>query len=224
MSSRKRTKIDGDEEDSLLSELQALKEECAKVREIGETHLASYFASKDLLVSLEERKNTFPVRSHSAAHVREFIVQQHELDFKPRLNTSSYVNVVFEEQEKEVAMIGATINIADASVYPASIKIHDACVNMLGDLWNVPGVHEGGSVSGAGTVSAYNIYHSYCGIVFCVPDPLFYSYYTLFLSGWIYGGVPSRWTGAQISLAQMVRGASRFDRRRSRWRHAQHGH
>ena len=156
MSSRKRAKTaktDEVEEDSLRSELQAVKEECAMLKEIGQTQLASYFASKDVLQGLEEHKNTFPVRSHAASHVRDFLVQQHELDFKPRLNTSSYVNVVFEPEEKEVAILGATVNLADASVYPASIKIHDACVDALGDLWNVPGVHAGAKVSGAGTVS-----------------------------------------------------------------------
>ena len=35
-----------------------------------------------------------PEEGMAARHAKEIIVQAHELDFKPRLNTSSYVNVV----------------------------------------------------------------------------------------------------------------------------------
>jgi len=37
----------------------------------------------------------------------------HLSDFNPKLNTSSYVNVVSEDEEKQVAAMGAQINIAD---------------------------------------------------------------------------------------------------------------
>jgi glutamate decarboxylase len=83
--------------------------------------------------------------------------QEHELDFKPRLNTSSYVNVVFEPEELEVMILGNSINLADASVYPASVKIHDTVVNMLGELWNAPQPAPGQSYSGTGTVSTRGI-------------------------------------------------------------------
>jgi hypothetical protein len=46
--------------------------------------------------------------------------EAHLLDFKPRLNTSSYVNVCFEPEEREVAALGLEVNMADQSVYPAS--------------------------------------------------------------------------------------------------------
>lgn len=142
MSSRKRSKVDAGDAD----EVETLEQKLA-------SDSAPYFASKDALASLQEKKNVFPVISHPASHVKEFIFQEQELDFKPRLNTSSYVNVVFEDEEQQVAQLGATVNIADGSVYPASIRMHDAVVGMIGDLWHVPGAKEGVDVSGAGTVS-----------------------------------------------------------------------
>jgi hypothetical protein len=41
-----------------------------------------------------------PEHGTGAAQCKEQLVQIHELDNRPRLNTSSYVNVVFEEEEK----------------------------------------------------------------------------------------------------------------------------
>lgn len=76
------------------------------------------------------------------------------LDFKPTLNTSSYVNVVTEPEEREVALLGLATNIADASVYPASMKIHDTVVNMLAKLWNCPDPGDSKDYSGAGTVGS----------------------------------------------------------------------
>ena len=41
-----------------------------------------------------------PKHGTEAHHVKEKLVQIHELDNRPRLNTSSYVNVVLEDEEK----------------------------------------------------------------------------------------------------------------------------
>jgi glutamate decarboxylase len=76
------------------------------------------------------------------------------IDTKPRLNTSSYVNVVQEPEEKEVALLGLGTNLADASVYPASVRMHDTVVNMIARLWNCPVPSNGESFSGAGTVGS----------------------------------------------------------------------
>jgi hypothetical protein len=60
----------------------------------------------------------------SADHVKELILRHQQLDFKPRLNTSSYyVNVVSEPQERDIALLGLEINLVDASVYPASQSV-----------------------------------------------------------------------------------------------------
>jgi len=73
--------------------------------------------------------------------------------------SSQYVNVVFEPEERAAAALGLSINIADASVYPATIKLHDQVVKMLANLWNCPEPPElrdgkGGAFSGAGTVGS----------------------------------------------------------------------
>jgi len=54
-----------------------------------------------------------------------------------------------------VAKLGAQVNLADASVYPASVKIHDAVVNMIADLWHCPPPEDGSeNFIGAGTVGS----------------------------------------------------------------------
>lgn len=45
-------------------------------------------------------------------------------------------------------------NLADASVYPASVKIHDAVVNILAKLWHAPAPTTGTDYCGAGTVGS----------------------------------------------------------------------
>jgi glutamate decarboxylase len=75
------------------------------------------------------------------------------LDCNERLNTSSYVNVVFEPEEERVAVMGMKINLADQTVYPSSFQMHDEVVNMLADLWNAPPA-EDGQHAGAGTVGS----------------------------------------------------------------------
>jgi glutamate decarboxylase len=79
-----------------------------------------------------------------------------KIDNKPRLNTSSYVNVVQEPEEDHVALLGLGVNLADASVYPASVGLHDTVVNMIAQLWHCPPPpsDQGGNYSGAGTVGS----------------------------------------------------------------------
>lgn len=80
------------------------------------------------------------------------------LDNKAALNTSSYVNVIFEPEEEEVVKMGMRINLADQTVYPESYKMHDQCVDQIAHMWHCPrneeeykayGVH-----AGAGTVGS----------------------------------------------------------------------
>ncbi|KAL3802921.1 hypothetical protein ACHAWO_003553 [Cyclotella atomus] len=78
----------------------------------------------------------------------------HLCDFNPLLNTSSYVNVTAEDEEKAVALMGSQINIADASVYPASIELHNKTVNMIANLWHAPKPAHGHNYTGAGTVGS----------------------------------------------------------------------
>ena len=95
----------------------------------------------------------FPEQGIPPRAVERMIQDYHLLDSKERLNTSSYVNVVFEPEEERVAVMGMKVNLADQTVYPSSFKMHDEVVNMLGSLWNVSRPADG-QVSGAGTVGS----------------------------------------------------------------------
>ena len=112
---------------------------------------AQYFASSHAALS-RNAHGSIPQSGMPARHVKECIVQQNQLDNKPRLNTSSYVNVITEPEEEDIILLGMATNLADASVYPASVRIHNECVNMIAKLWNAPEVE--GDFSGAGTVGS----------------------------------------------------------------------
>lgn len=98
--------------------------------------------------------NKIPEKGMPAKHVATVIEDVHLCDFNPLLNTSSYVNVTSEAEERKVAAMGAQINIADASVYPATIDLHDRVVNMIANLWHAPEPANGGNFAGAGTVGS----------------------------------------------------------------------
>ena len=50
-----------------------------------------------------------PQQGLPAKFVAENIENAHLMDFNPRLNTSSYVNVVSEEEERKVALMGLEV-------------------------------------------------------------------------------------------------------------------
>jgi len=113
-----------------------------------------YVASDDIVKS-QMLHECIPEQGCSARHVAERILQYSELDNRPRLNTSSYVNVVREPEEETVALLGMSTNLADGSVYPASVQLHDTTVNMIAQLWNCPAPEgEDENYSGAGTVGS----------------------------------------------------------------------
>jgi glutamate decarboxylase len=100
---------------------------------------------------------TLPENGMPAKTVKTQIENNHELDFNFKLNTSSYVNVSFEEEENEIALMGLRVNLADQTVYPASYKMHDSVVNMIANLWHCPkpvDFDEYGVFAGAGTVGS----------------------------------------------------------------------
>jgi glutamate decarboxylase len=83
------------------------------------------------------------------------ITEVEQLDNNPRLNTSSCVNVVSEPEEREVAVLGMQVNMADQTVYPASFKMHNDTLNMVANLWTCPqgnDFDETGVFPGAGAV------------------------------------------------------------------------
>mmetsp|Transcript_9973 Transcript_9973/g.30205 ORF Transcript_9973/g.30205 Transcript_9973/m.30205 type:complete len:512 (-) Transcript_9973:91-1626(-) len=92
----------------------------------------------DSVYVLGELPKELPVEGMSARHVASTIIDQHELDFPEKLNTSSYVTVVEEPEEEKVALVGLKVNLADQTVYPSSFDLHDRCVSMIAKLWHAP--------------------------------------------------------------------------------------
>eukprot|EP00590_Aulacoseira_subarctica_P008963 CAMPEP_0172437214 /NCGR_PEP_ID=MMETSP1064-20121228/72135_1 /TAXON_ID=202472 /ORGANISM="Aulacoseira subarctica , Strain CCAP 1002/5" /LENGTH=547 /DNA_ID=CAMNT_0013185665 /DNA_START=57 /DNA_END=1700 /DNA_ORIENTATION=+ len=162
-------KVEKDEKDIIITSLLA---EIDQLKDATRVYFASTF-SHDVG---SHATWVIPECGAPARFAKEAIVQAHELDNKPRLNTSSYVNVVREPEESDIALLGLSVNLADASIYPASVGIHDLVVNMIAKLWNCPepdgGVkptvstfssivstldskqHIGNNYSGAGTVGS----------------------------------------------------------------------
>lgn len=133
---------------------EALREEVDHLRNANTLYYASNYANDLHYFECEEH---VPLQGMPARHAKERIVQLNQLDNKPRLNTSSYVNVCFEPEEEDVAMLGLGVNLADGSVYPSSVQIHDTVVNMIARLWNAPRpAYTNGKCqyTGAGTVGS----------------------------------------------------------------------
>ncbi|CAJ1412797.1 unnamed protein product [Effrenium voratum] len=98
-----------------------------------------------------------PEHGLAARHCVRTVEDYHLLDFSERLNTSSYVNVVFEPEEERVAMMGLRVNLADQTVYPESFRMHNDTLNMIAKLWHCPkpeDFEEYGCYAGAGTVGS----------------------------------------------------------------------
>ena len=140
----------------LLEETRALRDTVTTLQKQvhhDKNGTMTYYSSA-MAVKSGHKLQEIPKRGLPAKFVAGLIEDIHLSDFNPRLNTSSYVNVVSEEEEKRVAQIGAEINIADASVYPASIELHDKTVNMIANLWHCPKSANSENFSGAGTVGS----------------------------------------------------------------------
>ncbi|MDA9832605.1 pyridoxal-dependent decarboxylase [Gammaproteobacteria bacterium] len=126
----------------LKGEVQQLKDESPIVKR------------QDLHTDIQANPDTIPPTGHNQTAVEKMIDDRFGLDFNPRLNTSSYVNVMLDSVEKRIALKGLEVNLADQTVYPQSYKIHDTVVNMVAKLWNCPPPEHGGQYSGAGTVGS----------------------------------------------------------------------
>lgn len=167
--------------------IASLKAESAALKESVATLQAALLESQDLSTTFyasthcqksKTQIGDIPQHGMPARYVKEVIEQLHLCDFRPRLNTSSYVNVVSEPEERQVALLGTEVNLADGSVCtltcfgfdlclfgilshihsfidPASIKLHDHVVDLLAKLWNAPDPPiKGGHYCGAGTVGS----------------------------------------------------------------------
>lgn len=145
----------------MSSEVDALKKEVQLLKDQLQLALSqnnkSYYYSSDAVQNWDDI-GEIPEDGHSSAMVKTIIDNHHILDFNQNLNTSSYVNVSFEKEEEEVALLGLQVNLADQTVYPQSYKIHDNVVNMIARMWHCPepASAEDGSTqhAGAGTVGS----------------------------------------------------------------------
>eukprot|EP00933_Yihiella_yeosuensis_P044798 TRINITY_DN4006_c0_g1_i4.p1 TRINITY_DN4006_c0_g1~~TRINITY_DN4006_c0_g1_i4.p1 ORF type:complete len:502 (-),score=98.51 TRINITY_DN4006_c0_g1_i4:166-1671(-) len=118
--------------------------------------LTPYYASSLAKVK-PDADMPFPEQGSNPRHCLRKIEDYHLLDFSERLNTSSYVNVVFEPEEEEVAAMGLKVNLADQTVYPESFKMHNDTLNMIAKLWYCPKPEDFdayGCYAGAGTVGS----------------------------------------------------------------------
>ena len=142
-----------DEITNLKKEVEILRSKLALVQRQGRWDpYASPLAQQDWSATSE-----VPAQGLEPNAVRTLVENAHSLDFDQKLNTSSYVNVSFEEQEEAVALMGMRVNLADQTVYPHSYKMHDSVVNMLAHLWHCPkpdDFDEYGVYAGAGTVGS----------------------------------------------------------------------
>jgi len=143
----------------MTSELEALQSQVALLKkELEVLHSkqdSSYYFSSGALQ--DPYVFSMPENGLPAKTVKTQIENNHELDFNKKLNTSSYVNVSFEEEEDDIALMGLRVNLADQTVYPESYKMHDSVVNMIANLWHCPkpdDFDEYGVFAGAGTVGS----------------------------------------------------------------------
>ena len=114
-------------------------------------HAYGYYASS---WARKAGNGSFPNVGEPPEFVKTRLEAYRLLDFKPMLNTASYVNVVGEPQEWEIANEGLKINIADQTIYPGSQKMHDDCLQMVADLWNLPMSEKDNGVPGTCTVGS----------------------------------------------------------------------
>ena len=143
-----------DDREILKREIEVLKARIDELKAVPKESENYYFSASAQSSML---KDDVPQHGVSASTACSIIKNVRELDFSQKLNTSSYVNVVFEKEEEEIALLGLRVNLADQTVYPHSYNMHDKVVNMLAKLWNCPkpdDFEEYNVYAGAGTVGS----------------------------------------------------------------------
>lgn len=144
----------------MSDEIAAIKEELESLRlQLEEAKRTSQYGYHFSGAAQRDWSHVGEIPAHGRPPqmVKSIIEDTHTLDFNQQLNTSSYVNVSFEEEEEAVAMMGLRVNLADQTVYPQSYRMHDTVVNMIAHLWNCPkpdDFEEYGVYPGAGTVGS----------------------------------------------------------------------
>lgn len=144
----------------MTTETERLKQEILELRaqldQVTRYVESSYYFSDDAKEGFLDY-TSIPRNGKDAKTARKIIENAHVLDFDQKLNTSSYVNVEFEEDEEAVALLGLRVNLADQTVYPQSYKLHDTVVNMIANMWHCPKPNDFDDTRvypGAGTVGS----------------------------------------------------------------------
>ncbi len=96
-------------------------------------------------------RNVFPEHEMSADTAYELLHTGLMLDGQPTLNLASFVTTWMEPQAEKLISEALHKNHIDHEEYPASSLVEEACVHMLGDLFNAPDVRE---VVGVGTIGS----------------------------------------------------------------------
>lgn len=115
----------------------------------------SYYINEETQTKALSSK--IPQEGSSAKDVKTIIENTLATDVIPSLNTSSYVNVQNEAEERDIILRGMSINIADQTIYPQAFNIHNKVVNMIGHMWHCPENEEyqqSGCFAGAGTMGS----------------------------------------------------------------------
>ena len=94
---------------------------------------------------------TFPESSMSADTAYELLHTGLMLDGRPTLNLASFVTTWMEPQAERLIQDSLRKNHIDHEEYPAASLMEEACVHMLGDLFNAPDPAE---VVGVGTIGS----------------------------------------------------------------------
>jgi glutamate decarboxylase len=102
----------------------------------------SLFASSQLRRELP--KTTFPAATTLPDIAYQAVYDELLLDGNARQNLATFCQTWAEPQVRQLMEVAMDKNLIDEDEYPQSAEIEHRCVNMMGDLWNVP--REGGAV------------------------------------------------------------------------------
>jgi hypothetical protein len=82
------------------AEIKALRDEVSQLQQqLAELKQRSEWVTDVVTPERAHGAVTMPIRGQSSTEVRKVIEDAHALDFRQELNTSSYVNVSFEDDE-----------------------------------------------------------------------------------------------------------------------------
>ena len=115
-----------------------MKKKKRKFSEIG--HARTYSSR---FFSEEVPKFVFPKNSMPANAAYQLVHDELDLDANPALNLASFVTTWMEPEAKQLIQENLHKNFIDHDEYPQTQVIHQRCVTMLMDLFNMPDPNKG---------------------------------------------------------------------------------